>query len=404
MPDQSGPGSDPRRRRVRPAPFLGSLLLAMACGSPSSSPPAGGNGGGSSGGTSSGAASTSSGSGGGSSGASSGTGSTFGGSSGSGSGGSSSSGASNVDGGKDAATSDDGGACAISTSNVRVTEIDVGLTYVYQEVDASPTGGNNIGLALLAISPIPSGGSRVAFMGSDGMVHIAELDANDNLVPGSVFGLPAFEFEDIYADNSGGTVLVTRNAMGGGTNNCGNPANLCSLANPTSDSCWDMYMVRFNGRSEAWATKLTTSSATLPPYSTGPTGAESLMIWWYAHNGRIAFDGTKYAAYYGVAITVRNLNGMSCMDIHQGDEMRIVDPSTKMVVAGGFDVGCSHSAFQRIAWDGTKFVPVCDNDAPTGGKSGKIAFAPNRTTIYPVDQVNTELTSFTPPRACPTRT
>jgi len=87
---------------------------------------------------------------------------------------------------------------------------------------------------------------------------------------------------------------------------------------------------------------------------------------------------------------------MSCMDIHQGDEMRIVDPSTKMVVAGGFDVGCSHSAFQRITWDGTKFVPVCDNDAPTGGKSGKIAFAPNRTTIYPVDQMNTELGSILP--------
>jgi hypothetical protein len=30
-------------------------------------------------------------------------------------------------------------------------------------------------------------------------------------------------------------------------------------------------------------------------------------------------------------------------------------------------------------------VTVCKNDAPTGGKSGRLAFAPNTTTIYPVD-------------------
>jgi hypothetical protein len=272
---------------------------------------------------------------------------------------------------------------------VRTTEIDVGIQYSYQEVDTP--------LSLLAISPMPGGGSRLAFMGSDSMVHIAQLDANDNLVAGSIFGLPAYDFQDIYADNNGGVVLVSRNAMGGGTNNCGNPSNLCSLANPTNYSCWDMYMVRFdNCGSEIWATKLTTSSASLPPYSTGPTGPLSLMIWWYAHNGRIAFDGTNFAAYYGVAITVKNQGGMSCMDIHQGDEMRLVNASSGKMATGGFDIGCSHSSFERITWDGTKFVPVCNNDAPTGGKTGRIAFAPNTTTLYPVDELNTELGSVLP--------
>jgi hypothetical protein len=40
-----------------------------------------------------------------------------------------------------------------------------------------------------------------------------------------------------------------------------------------------------------------------------------------------------------------------------------------------------------VIWDPTakKFVPVCKNDAPTGGKSGRIALAPNTSTIYPVD-------------------
>lgn len=265
----------------------------------------------------------------------------------------------------------------------------MGIAYSYVEVDTP--------LSLLTISPIASGGSRIAFMGSDSKVHIALLDDADKLVAGSMFALPAYDFQDIYADSTGGVALVTRDAMGGGTNNCGMPSNLCSLSNPTNYSCWDMYLVRFDScGNERWATKLTTSSASLPPYSTGPQGPTSYMIWWYAHNGRIAFDGTNFAAYYGVAITIKNLNGMSCMDIHQGDEMRLVNASTGMLAGGGFDLGCSHSAFERLTWDGTNFVPVCNNDAPTNGKSGKTAFAPSRTTIYAVDEMNTELGSVLP--------
>jgi hypothetical protein len=263
----------------------------------------------------------------------------------------------------------------------------VGVSYVYQEVDAN--GGNRIGLAPLAISAIPSGGSRVAFMGSDSMVHIAQLDANDNLVAGSVFGLPAFDFQDIYADDGGGVVLVSRNAQGGGTGNCGDPSNLCGTPPNPPDPCWDMYMVRFDAAKETWATELTTSSAALPPYSTSKTGPNVLMIWWYAHNGRIAFDGTNYAGYYGVAISTSQ---GGCINIHQGDEMRVVSGSGKLVT-GGFDIGCSHSSFERLIWDPTakKFVTVCNNDAPTGGKTGRVAFAPNTTTIYPVDELNTDL-------------
>jgi hypothetical protein len=386
------------------AGFAYFVLLATACGntSPSSdSDDAGSQGATSSSGSGSGSSS------GGSSGAGSGSGAgSSSGSSGtsSGSGGSSSGSADSggplpmycgdaglpaVSGSSSGSSTDTGASCPVAASGVRVTEIDVGIAYSYQEADTP--------LSLLAISPIPGGGSRLAFMGSDKKVHVALLDGGDNVVAGSMFALPAYDFQDIYADNTGGAVLVTRDAMGGGTNNCGNPANLCSLTNPTNYSCWDMYLVRFDGcGNEKWATKLTTSTASLPPYSTGPQGPESLMIWWYAHNGRIAFDGTNFAAYYGVAITIKNLNGMSCMDIHQGDEMRLVNASTGVLGAGGFDVGCSHSAFERITWDGTKFVPVCNLDAPTGGKSGQTAFAPARTTIYPVDEMNTELGSVLP--------
>ena len=345
-----------RGGRERAAGFAWFMLLATACGStssPSASDDAGTQGATSSSGSGNGSSGTGS-SGGNGSGSGSGAGSASGSSGGTSSGSGGSSGGSADSGGpipvycgdgglpagsgsSSGASTDTGASCPVSASGVRVTEIDVGITYSYQEVDTP--------LSLLAISPIPGGGSRLAFMGSDNNVHVALLDGSDNLVTGSTFALPAYDFQDIYADNTGGVVLVSRDAMGGGTNNCGNPANLCTLTDPTNYSCWDMYLVRFDAcGNETWATKLTTSSASLPPYSTGPQGPESLMIWWYAHNGRIAFDGTNFAAYYGVAITIKNLSGMSCMDIHQGDEMRLVNAGTGALGAGGFDVGCSHSA------------------------------------------------------------
>ncbi len=287
--------------------------------------------------------------------------------------------------------------CATSLANrVRVTEIDVGVTYAYNEVD---NNGAALGLTPLAISPIPGGGSRLAFLGkTDSMAHVVTLDANDQPVPGSAFALPAFDFQDIYADATGGVMLLSRNALGSTDNhNCGNINNLCGLvANyPTAASCYDLYIVRFNGSTEAWATKLTQTSATLPAYGTGPTGGGNVIFIWseYAHNGRIAFDGTNYASYFGAAITVP---GQACVgsstmttgvNIHQGDRMQTVNGSGTLLTTPGFSFGCSHSGYERIVWDPTNkvFVNVCKNDLPTGGKSGKIGFAPNAATIDPID-------------------
>jgi len=155
-----------------------------------------------------------------------------------------------------------------------------------------------------------------------------------------------------------------------------------------------MYMVRFNGTTEAWAAKLTDTSASLPAYGTSATSGGNVIFIWsqYAHNGRIAFDGTNYAGYFGAAITVP---GQACqgsstltngVNIHQGDRMKVVNGSGALQTSG-FDWGCSHSGYERVTWDPTarKFVSVCKNDAPTGGKSGRLAFAPATTTIYPVD-------------------
>jgi hypothetical protein len=64
--------------------------------------------------------------------------------------------------------------------------------------------------------------------------------------------------------------------------------------------------------------------------------------------------------------------------------MKIVD-ATGAIQSGGFDLGCSHSGYERVVWDpgAKKFVPVCQTD-----NNNRIAFpgsGNNDTTIYPVD-------------------
>jgi hypothetical protein len=295
-----------------------------------------------------------------------------------------------------AGTTGTGGMAACASdlaSRIRITEIDVGATYAYNEVD---NNGPNLGLTPLSISPVPGGGSRLAFLGkTDGMVHVVTLDAGDQ--PAGSFGIPGYDVQDIHADATGGVMLISRPALGSTANhNCGDINHLCGLtANyPTAASCYDMYLVRFDGTAETWAAKLTDTSAALPAYGTSATGGGNVVYIWsqYAHNGRIASDGTNYAGYFGAAITVP---GQACVgsstlangvNIHQGDRMKVVNGSGA-VQTTGVDWGCSHSGYERVAWDGTarKFVAVCKNDAPTGGKSGRLAFSPGTVTIYPVD-------------------
>ncbi|HVZ89162.1 MAG TPA: hypothetical protein VHG72_19495 [Polyangia bacterium] len=301
-------------------------------------------------------------------------------------------------------SSGDGGVCSSALADrVRITEVDVGVTYAYNEVD---NNGAGLGLTPLAISPIPGGGSRLAFLEKGAStVHVVTLDANDQVVSGSDVTLPGYDFQDIYADTSGGVMLISRTAMGStDNNNCGNINNLCGASSsyPTAASCYDMYMVRFDGASETWATNLTQTSPTLPAYGTSATSGGNVIFIWseYAHNGRIAFDGTNYAGYFGAAITVPN---QGCVDsnstltmgvnIHQGDRMQVVDGTGALQAKLGFSFGCSHSGYERVIYDtaAKKFIPVCKNDAPTGNKSGRIALAPNASTIDPVDLYYSDL-------------
>jgi hypothetical protein len=282
------------------------------------------------------------------------------------------------------------GVCGAAMERIRITEVDLGSMVVSNEDEAT--------LKPIVIAPKTTSGSRVAWNGNDGMIHVAELDASDH-VQGAAVAIAGNDFAALHADDAGGVLLMTRPAHGAGDKHCGTLTNLCgsTASLPAQYACFDMYLVRFDGASETWATQLSQSSDARPAYLTSPTDPQRVVYIWqaYAHHGRIAFDGMNYAGYYGAAISVSQacVNADSALptavNIHQGDEMRVVGP-TGMLLTGhnSFDWGCSHSGFERIVWDGPakKFVTVCKTD-----NNNRIAFAPNIVTILPVDLAYADL-------------
>ena len=218
-----------------------------------------------------------------------------------------------------------------------------------QEADTDPLP--------MAIAAVPSGGSRLAWLGTDNNVYVAKLDCNDQLI-GTPKSIPGIDLQDLYADEEGGVVLLTRNATNGGTDNCGGG----TLCGGTSSQCKTMHMVRFDDSGNVeWEQQVTNLNDNLGGYDDG-----ARFVWWYQHHGRLAFDGNgNYAAYFGVAITVNGNDG-NCIDIHQGDRMQVVDSNGSLVSGhpDSFEVGCSHSWQTRMVWDPrtNHFVMVCATD------------------------------------------
>jgi hypothetical protein len=253
-------------------------------------------------------------------------------------------------------------------------------------VPAGP-GTSDTGNIPLAIAALPSGGSRLAALGTDGNIRIAELDCNDQLV-GTPFTIPGIDLQDIIADDSGGVVLLTRNATNGGTDQCGT-GQLCG---GTSSPCRTMWMVRFDGSSVTWETQVTNLSSSLAGYQNG-----ARFIWWYQHHGRLAFSGTNYAAIFGVAITVNN---GSCVDIHEGDRLQIVSSSGALVSSGSLAVGMSHAWTSRILWDSraSKFMATdaTDNSCRIAIPSGAITVAAGACdgTLFNGDLVKSTTTGY----------
>jgi hypothetical protein len=231
---------------------------------------------------------------------------------------------------------------AAASPKVKVTQVALGTKVAGygNEGDTEPLP--------MAIAATPSGGSWLAWLGTDKRVHLTRLGCDDKPV-GKATSFTGIDLQDVQADKNGGVLLLTRRG------NC-RTGPLCGGA---SSPCNTMVMVRFdNAGRTVWERQVTNLSSTRGGYDDG-----ARFVWWYQHHGRLASDGANYAAYFSVAITVRNGD---CVDVHQGDRMQVVN-SRGALVAGhrdSFEVGCSHSWGTRIVWDPrTKhFVMVCATD------------------------------------------
>ena len=210
----------------------------------------------------------------------------------------------------------------------------------------------------MAIAATPSGGSLLAWLGTDQNVYVGQLDCNDQLV-GTPFKFPAVDLQDVYADANGGAVLLVRNATNSGTDNCGSGV----LCGGTSSQCENTWLVKFdNAGNVTWQTQVTNLSSSLAGYDNG-----AIFTWKnYQHHGRIAFDGANYATYFSAAITVFRTGNSGCIDIHEGDRMQAVDSTGKLLTGhNSFAFGCSHSWTTRLVWDkaNSAFVMTCATDA-----------------------------------------
>lgn len=234
------------------------------------------------------------------------------------------------------------GRAAGASATVKVTEVNLGSNVI----SFGPQGDTDNLPA--AIAATPAGGSWLAWLGTDSKVRVGRLDCNDKLT-GTPSTTEGIDLQDVKADANGAVVLLTRTGPQGSGKLCGGSSS------PTKT----MWMVRFdNTGKQVWERQVTNLSSSRGGYDNG-----ARFVWWYNHHGELAFDGTNYAAYFGVAITVQN---GSCVDIHEGDRMQVVNASTGALVSGhdSFEVGCSHAWDSHITWDAKTghFAMVCATD------------------------------------------
>jgi hypothetical protein len=200
----------------------------------------------------------------------------------------------------------------------------------------------------MALAARPDGGSWLAWLSTNGKVYLGKLGCDDKIV-GTPTSFTGIDLQDVQADAKGGVILLTRKGDCGGGALCGG----------TSSPCNTMHMIRFdlNGKL-VWERQVTNLTGGRTGYDDG-----ARFIWWYQHHGRLATNGSDWAAYFGVAITVKNGN---CVDVHEGDRMQVVSAAGKLLTGhrDAFEVGCSHAWTSRVVWDPRtkRFVGVCATD------------------------------------------
>lgn len=188
--------------------------------------------------------------------------------------------------------------------------------------DLSATLGTRATATAGAIEPMPDGGSRLAAI-SNATVTLARLDAKETVVGhGTTEGL---SIAGLVPHADGVTLLTHR------------PPDRMELVRLHDDGSvvFDTVVVGDN-------THMTEGQKWI---SSDP------------HEGRLRFDGTKYAAYFG-----HNQN-WGAQGVHQGDILRTFD-ANGVQVSSAWEWGCSHSfSVRMIARPGGVLLPLCLSDA-----------------------------------------
>ncbi len=247
--------------------------------------------------------------------------------SGTGSGGAATGGAVTGPGGAAASTGGAGGAvtpppavaCSVPLAS-RVTIVSIAVT---PKVVTKGSGINSVSLPVI-LSTTPNGRAKVAW--SDGTnVHVTPLDEAGQRAAADVM-IAGTEVRGLVAHDDGAAVLVRRADV--------------------------MAFVRLN---EAGAVQSMLNIVGGTSHTT--EGARWIDDW--PHQGRLAWSGTQYAAYFG------QTGNHGSAGNHQGDQYALVT-ATGTKATGGWDWGCSHSLDDRIAHNGTVFAPICISDSYPG--------------------------------------
>ncbi|MBN1772808.1 MAG: hypothetical protein JXB32_16175 [Deltaproteobacteria bacterium] len=203
---------------------------------------------------------------------------------------------------------------------VRVTEVSVAPA----SVETSGSGYFSPDRPVI-LSTQDDGTAKVGWTDGAGHVHVTPLDGNDARRAPDLT-LPGTEVRGFVALSDGAAVLVRRDED-------------------------VMAVVRINDAGgEAFARHLVGDE------SHDVDGSRWIDDW--SHDGRLAWNGSQFAAYHG------QTGNHGSSGNHQGDRYVLLDPAGSPSVV--WDWGCSHSLDVRLAWNGSAFGPVCLSDCYPG--------------------------------------
>jgi hypothetical protein len=206
--------------------------------------------------------------------------------------------------------------CGVLHERVAISPIDVSP----REVQVLTDRGRTAWPVMMDIGP--DGGGMIAWTGTDGQVHLTPFDAEDQRA-GPDIDIEGEEVRGLQVHGNGAALLVKRGDV--------------------------MALLRIDRDGELlWEEDLVGNA--------NQSVAGSKWVDGWGREGRLGWDGSRYLAYFG------HTQQFGANGKHQGDLLWYFNASGEKQEEG-WDWGCSHSLDVRLAYNGTRFGPVCLSDA-----------------------------------------